>query len=235
MNIRALTRPAKVRNAVERRYFERTLNRMPVSGRGQPMDFGTSYGGWMIPTAVVQSGWTCYGIGAGGDVSYDLELVRRYQARLRIVEPVEEFVEQARAATGGVDDVIVCHAALASADGTLRMQRTSHPGSRSVSASGLYDGSGYIDVPSRSLRSLMAENGDETIDLLKLDVEGSEYELLEQLDLPGLGVKVFAMQVHHNQPARDARRLVDHLARSGYELVARRPTIKLTFVRRDLL
>ena len=39
----------------------------------------------------------------------------------------------------------------------------------------------------------MQEMGDDRIDLLKLDIEGGEYDLLPQLDLQGLQVKVFAV------------------------------------------
>ena len=43
----------------------------------------------------------------------------------------------------------------------------------------------------------MAEFGDPAIDLLKLDIEGGEYEVIPSLDMRALGVKVFATQLHH--------------------------------------
>jgi hypothetical protein len=50
-----------------------------------------------------------------------------------------------------------------------------------------------------------------------------------------MGVKVFAIQLHHTGSVRKARRLIADLRRSGYEPVACRPSVKLTFVRADLL
>jgi hypothetical protein len=81
----------------------------------------------------------------------------------------------------------------------------------------------------------MAELGDERIDLLKVDVEGSEYGLLPTLDLPALGVKVFAVQLHHTGSVGEARELIASLASQGYDPVACRPAVKLTFAHRDLL
>jgi hypothetical protein len=75
----------------------------------------------------------------------------------------------------------------------------------------------------------MSELGDERIDLLKLDIEGGEYELLPLLDLRSMGIKVFAVQLHHTGSVREARRLIAGLRAQGYELVGCRPAVKLTF------
>ena len=48
----------------------------------------------------------------------------------------------------------------------------------------------------------MAELGDTRIDLLKIDVEGGEYQLLPTLDLNALGVKVFAIPLRRTAPSR---------------------------------
>ena len=230
-----ISRPKKGHSALTRRWFEYQLGRVPVSERGNPKDFGTPYGGWMMPADVLQPGWTCYCVGAGGDISFDLELARGYQATVFIVEPVEAYVRQAEAMIRNVPGVAVCHAALASTDGLIRIQRTHNSVSQSVSSANLYDAAHYLEVPGRSLASLMAERGDQSIDLFKLDIEGGEYGLLPQLDLRALGVKVFATQLHRNGSVHDAREVIGQLRSAGFELVARRPTIKLTFVRQDLL
>jgi hypothetical protein len=77
----------------------------------------------------------------------------------------------------------------------------------------------------------MAELGDERIDLLKLDVEGAEYELIPTLDLRAMGVRTFATQFHHTGTVREARALITALRARGYRLVGERPVVKLTFVR----
>jgi FkbM family methyltransferase len=233
--IKQLLRPKKVHSALARRWFEYQLDRVPVTERGNPQDLGTPYGGWMMPMDVLQPGWRCYCVGAGGDISFDLELARGYQASVFIVEPVEAYVRQAEASIQNVPGIAVCHAALATTDGLVRMQLTHDSASQSVSSANLYDGAHFLEVPGRSLASLMAERGDTSIDLFKLDIEGGEYGLLPQLDLRALGVKVFATQLHHSGSVRDARELISQLEAAGFELVARRPTIKFTFVRRDLL
>lgn len=53
------------------------------------LELGSSYGGWVVPGQLIRPGWTCYCVGAGGDVSFDLELIRRYGATVRAVEPAD--------------------------------------------------------------------------------------------------------------------------------------------------
>ena len=228
-------RPAKVRGALRRRSFELRVPRMRFAPAAGLAHLGSAYGGWILPVAMIEPSWTCYMVGAGGDVAVDLELVREHGATVRCFDAVARFVELAGAEAGGLAGFSAHHAAIAAHDGPIRMQLSHDPRSSSVSAAGLYDSDRYVELPGRTLPSLMAELGDERIDLLKLDVEGSEYELLPQIDLRAFGVKVFAIQLHHTGTVADARALIGELRRQGYQPVACRPAVKVTFVRSDLL
>jgi FkbM family methyltransferase len=229
-------RPAKVRSALARRRFEYAMSRIPVTGHGQPTDVGTPYGGWLLPVGVIEPGWCCYTVGVGGDVSFDRALLERFGAStVRAFEPVQSFVDRALAQLGGDGRFTADAVAIAAADGPIRMQATHDPTSSSVSPAGLYDTQAYSEMAGRSIPSLMAQYGDDTLDLLKLDIEGGEYELLPQLDLGALGIKVFAVQLHHNRSVRDAKALVARLRDQGYEAIGVRAVVKVTFVNRGLL
>ncbi|HET8672232.1 MAG TPA: FkbM family methyltransferase [Thermoleophilaceae bacterium] len=205
----------------------------------QPMDslaaLGTDYGSYVVPVDLIGGDWLCYCIGTGADISFELGLLDAGVARIRSFEAVENLADYAREQAAGRPSLSVEHAAMALEDGPVRMQVSHVPVSQSVSAAGLYDGDNYVEVPGRTLRSLMEENGDQRIDLLKLDVEGLEYKLLPQLDLRALGVQVLCAQFHHIATVRGAKRLIAELRGKGYELVACHPTVKLTFAARELL
>jgi FkbM family methyltransferase len=224
-------RPKKIRSALRRRWFEKRVARLSLSPVPGLLDVGTKYGGWTIPLDLIDDSWLCYCVGIGGDISFELELIARRGVTVRSIDPVEDYVEGARVAAQEEPRLSVYKAAIATADMPIRMQRTHDSGSRSVSSAHLYDSSDYVEVPGRTLESLMAEIGDRRIDLLKLDIEGSEYEVLPTLDLPALGVRVFATQLHHTGTVGDARRLIDALAQQGYRAVACRSVLKITFVR----
>lgn len=224
--------PQKIRSALRRRWFERAVPRVALAPARGLTDVGSDYGGWTIPLDAVEADWTCYCVGIGGDITFDLALTAR-GATVRAIEPVAEYVAHAAELAAGEPRLTTHEVAVTTEDGPLRMQITHEPESRSVSSADLYDTQDYIEVPGRTLPSLMRELGDERIDLLKLDVEGAEYEIMPTLDLRALGVRVFSTQLHHTGSVAQARALIAGLRRQGYVPVACRPVVKLTFMREE--
>jgi FkbM family methyltransferase len=209
------------------------MERIPLTHYSDLISLGDpDYGGWTVPDCI-ESDWICYSVGAGGDISFDLEVIERYGAVVRAVEPVAEYVERARRDASGDPRFSIYQAALAASDGPVRMQVTHDPGSESVSPAGLYDSDRYIAVPGRTLSSLMADIGDTRVDLLKIDIEGGEYDVVPRLGLRALGVRLFAVQLHHTGSVRRARALISTLADQGYDAVAIHPAVKIAFLRRE--
>lgn len=233
---RSRLHPAKIRSGIRRRWFEYRLERTRLQPAGELVELGSpDYGGWTFPAALIETGSVCYSVGAGGEISFDMDLIRRYGVTVRAVDPVRKYVERARADAEGDPRFSIVEAALATSDGPIRMQLTHDLASESVSPAGLYDSASYVELPGRTLRTLMAEFGDSKVDLLKVDIEGGEYDLVPTLDLAALGVKVFATQMHHTGSVADAHGLIRSLGEQGYDPVACHSTVKLTFARRDLI
>jgi FkbM family methyltransferase len=228
-------RPAKVRNALRRRWFESRMSRGALHEAPGLADIGSRPGGWTVPLGIVAPGWLCYSFGAGGDVSFDVALMRRAGVTVRSFDPVDRYVRAARAEAGPRLPFSAHLVALASVDGPIQMQLTHHPNSEAMSSAGLFETRRYVQRPGRRLATLMAELGDDRVDLLKMEIEGGEYEVLPRLDLRAAGVSVLSVQLHHNGSVRRARALVECVRAKGYEPVACRPAVKLTFVRRELL
>ena len=101
----------------------------------------------------------------------------------------------------------------------------------SVSAANLYRTTRAFTRPGRSLPSLMRELGDDIVELLKLDVEGSEYEVLPGLDLDRMGVEILCVELHHNERPGRARELLDDLRIRGFDIAARKDPTSFTLVR----
>ncbi len=233
---RSRLHPAKIRTGVRRRWFQHEMERIPLRSMNGLVTLGDpEYGGWVIPGGLIRPDWVCYSVGAGGDISFDLELIRRWGVTVRSIDPVADYVRRALKDAGGDERLTAHEVAIATVDGPVRMQLTHDPNSESVSPVGLYDTDSYVVLEGRTLPSLMEELGDSRTQLLKLDIEGGEYDVIPALDLRALGVEVFATQLHHVASVARARALLAMLAAQGYEPVACHPAVKLTFVRRELL
>jgi FkbM family methyltransferase len=181
---------------------------------------GSDYGGWTVPTGMIDSSWVCLCAGAGIDVTFDLALVERFGATVITVDPTDESREHVER----VDPehrLRFVHAALWSADGELDMFVAADPTHKTLSSDDLQRTGRSVRVPARGLA------GFGRVDLLKLDIEGAEYEVLEHV---GPDVRVLCVEMHPTRGLRAAARAFRRLRASGFELVARHGA-DFTFVR----
>lgn len=166
---------------------------------------GTSYGGWIIPRkpALTESS-ICYLAGAGEDISFDCALVKLFCCNVLIVDPtpraVQHFRELAQAVREGrrfpindsdVDfyDITAPGLArlrflpfgLADKDAELKFYKPRNPAHVSCSTANLQKTDEYFTAQCYKLSTLMTQQGDTEIDLLKMDIEGGEYAVIKDL------------------------------------------------------
>ena len=210
---------ATIRSALRRRQFEWRLRRVPIEPYGPLTEVDTGRGGWMVPAGTINGAWTCYCIGAGSDLAFALELIRRYGATVRCIDPLNALRREAEPDAAAEPRLTVIEAMVAPQDG------------RSESGETTFDGR----EPPRSLPSLMEELGDQQVQLLKLNIGGDEYGLLETLELRSLGVRVLLVEFHATRRVDDALQLVERLRSQGYQPVHCTRGAGLTFVGRSPL
>jgi len=164
---------------------------------------GTAYGGWYCAPACLAPDGLAVCAGAGEDVSFDVLLNTRFGLRVVCVDPTPRAVAHvrtlldaaARGATIPIADGPPRYAlegfdttrfeflpvALWSTDGSLRLFAPRDPRHVSHSAANLQHTTEFIEVPALRLESLLAARGETRLTLLKLDIEGAEYAVLDDL------------------------------------------------------
>src|SRR5919204_272011 len=93
------------------------------------------------------------------------------------------------------------------------------PGFVSRSATNMHGTSTFWETQVRSVDSLMSELGHERVDLLKLSVEGSEYEIVGEVLRKELPVGVMCVEFAQPSPLGPIRKQIGALEDAGYELV----------------
>jgi FkbM family methyltransferase len=226
-----LRAPWSRRYAVRRRLLLWRLGRIAAPDPATPVEYlGTPYGGWAVPCGAIQPGWVCYCAGAGIDVSFDLALAQRFGCEVVTLDPTDEAREHFARAAGGESRMRFEQVAVWSSDGELPMFRAADPSHRTLSADDIQRTGQATSVPARSLPSLMRELGHDRIDLLKLDVEGAEYELLDLVASRELGIRVLCVEMHPTRGTGPAVRAFRALLAAGFRLVDLRGG-DFTFVR----
>ena len=169
-----------------------------IERRSDLMHLGSSYGGWTVATGLLDSSSICYLAGIGEDVTFDLHLIARFGCTVHAFDPVPRSQDYASTATASEPRFHVHPYGLWSSDTKLEFHAPEVDGHISHSATNLKDTSIAFEAPVRSVRSVMDELDHESIDLLKLSVEGAEYEILDHVI--GEDVPVRMLCVEYAQP-----------------------------------
>jgi FkbM family methyltransferase len=194
---------------------------------------GTAYGGWIVPTTLVQSGWRCYDGGVGEDVSFDLGMIDRFGCDIFAFDPTPRAIAYALPIEAAQPKFRFKPVGLWSSDTTLRFYAPRNPAHVSHSVVNLQGTDEWFEASCRTIPSLMRELNHPSIDLLKLDIEGAEHAVLASVLNAAVLPTVVCFEV--DQPVgplrfwRTIRRVLGH----GYDLVAV-DGWNFTFVRRGV-
>jgi FkbM family methyltransferase len=176
--------------------------------------------GWMICPTGLGPESVVYSLGIGHDVSFDTSLGARYGLRIHGFDPTPAvsawFQAQER------PPYLTLHpVGIADYDGLGRF--TPDPNPKEVSHTMLpREGPGEaLELPVIRLRTAMERLGHERIDLLKMDVEGAEYGIIEQIVRGPIPVRQLLVEFHHRFPGIGKARTVEAIRKlneRGYRI-----------------
>ena len=197
-----------------------------VTPRPAVVEMGSRYGGWAVDASRLDASSTVASFGLGEDVSFELALSERFGCRILGFDPTPRSVAYVREHVP--PGRLGCHAlALGTEDGTLTFHAPPAEAADQVSASsvaryGASGGSAY-EVPCRRLSTIRREFGIDRLDVLKMDIEGAEYAVIEQLAGDGSldEVSQLLVEFHHFLPglaAAQTRQATATLLAQGFAI-----------------
>ena len=166
----------------------------PVHVVGKPshtcptLRIGTDYGGWVFNHTLVKKDSIVYSFGIGEDASWDLGMIKRFGVTIHGFDPTPKSIRWVKAQNMPAE-FVMHDFGLAPKDGELVFHAPINPNHVSLSVVERETQTERIVLPVRELAGIMKELGHDHIDILKMDIEGSEYEVIEDLLANGLAVK----------------------------------------------
>ncbi len=198
---------------------------------------GKGIGAWVVASGRLNADSVVYSIGVGRELSLDLSLVATYGCTVHCFDPTPVSAQWMREQV--LPPPIVFHeVGLAAHDGELAFRMPRKSGSAHFSPI-QRDASDReeerVKAPVWRLETMMQRLGHDHIDLLKIDIEGGEYEVIEDIVRVGSGVGQLLMEFHHcyrQVPLARTVEAVERLRSGGFRIFSISPrTYEISFTR----
>ena len=182
-----------------------------------------NYCQWVFCPSGLNKDSIVYSGGVGRDLTLDYALVNKFGCSVNLFDGTPTGNETMALPENNIPQFKYHPVALAGQCGTLNF---SHPQDKVEGSWACSKQSGHaaaLEVPCVDLATLMQRNGHGHIDLLKIDIEGAEYEVIDDLLRRRLPVKQVLVEFHHYVLPGIRRgqtvRAILKMAAAGYRLL----------------
>ena len=220
---------------------------------------GTNYGGWSIPKdANLNNNSIIYSGGVGEDMSFDLKLEDKYKCKIFLIDPTQRAIKHYEEVkefyntkinnfTGNIqadylyniidlhpdfDNYTYINKGLYKEKSKLKFYKQTNPNYVSQSLVNNMYGNDYDEVEVDSIKNIMKTYNHSKIDLLKLDIEGSEIDVLNQMLDDEIYPKYlcieFDLLLKNKDPNKLTQKLVKRLQENNYKILENK-NLNVTF------
>ncbi len=235
-----------------------------VSPLNNMMYIGSRKHGYRIPQHFFNSDSVCYCVGAGLDISFDTELAVLFGCRVFTIDPMPysknyfldlkqavsrnekpvvdegEFAFEYRINSLQFDRITFVETGLWNETMMAKFYEPKLHNYAGHSIINLQETENYVEASVERLSSLMKRLGHLSVDLLKLEIEGSEYMVIDTIAQDRPDIKIICIEFDeyfHPKGISTLRKIKsysDKLVRCGYKIAHSSPTFKRTFIRQDI-
>jgi len=178
---------------------------------------------WVCPNEL-SSESIVYSVGVGADVSFDIEIVEEHNCTAHAFDPTPEAIECVE--NTNLPEKFVFHpVGVSSYNGTAIFYPPKKSGMVShrmtPDSDTLQEG---IMVQVKTLKSLLDDCQHEKVDILKIDIEGAEYDIVNDICSLANEISQICIEFHHFFPKITAARTIRALVKlkdSGFKVFGR--------------
>ena len=182
--------------------------------------YGSKYGGWVIcPTGLTKMS-IIYSFGIGEDISWDEEIIAKYDVEVFGFDPTPKssiYVQHKNP-----HNLNFFQIGVADHEGLCKFYP---PKNIDYVSCSLFQQQELQDEPilvkMMTLDSIMKMLGHEKIDILKMDIEGAEYGVIEDIIKKSIFPKQIEVEFHHRfNPfsIKDTKKAICNLINNGYQV-----------------
>jgi FkbM family methyltransferase len=180
---------------------------------------------WCIDPSKLDKNSVIYSVGVGEGIDFDLQLIENYGTKVYAFDPTPNSIEWLKSKKLP-DNLEFCPYGLSGKDEKVKIfPRVSKKGKKSGSMFSVVNEAGDvsdgIEVQMHSLKTIMDKLGHNKIDILKMDIEASEYAVIADIVNQQLDIGQILVEFHHRFPTVGNEmtiEAVDILNKAGYKI-----------------
>ena len=177
---------------------------------------GDQDSGWVMHTSPIPR--VCYCAGVGKGMSFELELAKIASQPVLVFDPSPTGIATVeKLDKSGTANLRFFPVGVAADAGIVQFSLPKDPGEGSYSIA--REGIEKVSFECWDLPTIMSRNGDSAIDLLKMDIEGFEYDIIDRFLDQRVPVRQLLVEFHPwLRPGRTWKTIV-RLHRAGYRII----------------
>lgn len=186
--------------------------------------YGHNGAGFFVYEDKLSANSIVYSIGVGEDISFDRELIKRFGCTIYGFDPTPKSIEFIKKQSG-LTNYIFNSYGLYNKDGFIEFYLPEDD--KYVSGASFnrwkYDTQVIkpIKVPVKKFSSIVAELGHKRIDVLKMDIEGAEYNVIDDILSSDVTIDQILVEFHHRFSGIGIKKTIDCINKlnvAGYKI-----------------
>lgn len=183
--------------------------------------YGSSYGGFYVCPDILDKDSIVYSFGIGKDISFDRRIIARHDCKVFGFDPTPKSIEYIKSLPED-QSFSFYDFGISAKTGVEKffLPKNEKGVSASLNVNQFVNEKNYIEVKMKSFEDIVAELGHRHIDVVKMDIEGAEYDVIETLLQTKVGITQLLVEFHDRfYPGESrSRRLVELLNENGFEI-----------------
>lgn len=160
---------------------------------------GTEYGGWNICPNPITKESIIYSFGVGEDVSFDLSIIKKYGVNVYAFDPTPKSIAWVKSQKLPKEFHFFPYG-IAHYDGIAKFyppENSKHVSYTILSRSNTANNN-PIEVQVYRLKTILDMVGHKKIDILKMNIEGAEYTVIDDIISSNIEIYQILVQFHHD-------------------------------------
>ncbi|KKX51923.1 MULTISPECIES: FkbM family methyltransferase [Sphingobacterium] len=199
--------------------------------------YGNSYGGFFVNPDLLHPDAIVYSFGIGQDTSFDDAIIQKHNCHVHGYDPTPKSIEWIAQRS---DLSPKFHFHPFGLDKETRITHFNLPKNKEhVSGSIInhqnVDENNMVEVQMKSLIDIVSENNHSYIDVLKMDIEGSEYCVIESILNSSIEIRQILLEIHErffDNGIEKTKELLNSLHQHGYKVFGVSDTLEeISFIK----